>query len=195
MGTMAGYVVAVKICGSKPPTEEEKPVFEKTLRLIEKSPKPVVVVMQDMDSPDKIVGSMWGKVTATTYKAMGVEGVIVDGAIRDLPGMIQAGFHALARRMCVSHGYAHHIASGEPVKVFGTLVKTGDIIAADQHGFITIPYNCVSRVVEIANIIDNLEEKYLIGPSKKPGYCVDIRMKYLNQFKKEMNKIEMDFKY
>lgn len=190
MGTMVGYALTVKICASRPPTKEEEPVFEKTLRLLEKSPKPIIMVMQDVDSPNKIVGSMWGKVTAITYKAMGVKGAIVDGAVRDLSDMTKAGFHVLARRVCVSHGYGHHIASGEPIEVFGTLIKTGDLIAADQHGFITMPYDSVSRVVEVANIIEKLEEENLIDLSRNPGYDVDMRMKGFRIFQKEMSKIK-----
>ena len=190
MGTMVGYVVTVEVCSSRPSTDEEKPAFENTLRLIEQAPKPIVVVMKDIDSPNNILGSMWGYVTANTYKAMGVNGVIVDGAVRDLPEMSKAGFRAMARRVCVSHGYGHHIDSGKPVEVFGTIVKTGDLIAADQHGFVIIPHDCASRVVEFSNILDKLEDKYLVGPSQEDGYCVDVRLEYLNKFKEEMSKIK-----
>jgi len=190
MGTMVGYAVTVEICASRPATEEEKPAFENTLRLIEGALKPTVMVMKDIDSPSNILGSMWGYVTANTYKAMGVNGVIVDGGVRDLPEMSKAGFRAMARRVCVSHGYGHHINSGEPVEVFGTIVKTGDLIAADQHGFVIIPHDCADKVVEFSNIIDKLEDKYLVEPSQEPDYCVGIRLKYLNKFKEEMDKIK-----
>jgi len=190
MGTTVGYAVTVEICASRPATEEEKPAFENTLRLIESAPKPIIVVMKDIDSPDNIVGSMWGYVTANTYKAMGVDGIIVDGGVRDLKEMSDAGFRAMARRVCVSHGYGHHINSGDPVEVFGTVVKTGDLIAADQHGFVIIPHECADRVVDFSNILDNLEDKYLVNPSKEPGYCVDVRLEYLKKFKEEMSKVK-----
>jgi len=190
MGTMVGYAVTFKVCASRPSTAEEDLVFKKTLRLIEGFPKPIIMVMKDIDSPNKIVGSMWGRVTAITYKAMGVVGVIADGAVRDLPSMIDAGFHAIARRVCVSHGYAHHIASGEPVQVFGTEVKTGDLIAADQHGFITIPYDCASRVAEVANIIDKLERENLTDLTEKHGYNVDMRLKGFEIFQEKMSEIK-----
>lgn len=186
MGTMVGYAVTFKVCASSPPTEEEGHVFEKTLRLIEGFPKPVIMVMEDIDSPNEIVGSMWGRVTAITYKAMGVIGVIADGGVRDLPSMTDAGFHALARRVCVSHGYAHHIASGEPVKAFGTEVKTGDLIAADQHGFIIIPYDCAYQVAEVADKIDKLERKHLTDLTEKPGYNVDMRLEGFKIFQEKM---------
>ena len=194
MGTMVGYAVTFKVCASRPPTKEEELVFEKTLRLIEGFPKPIIMVMEDIDSPNEIVGSMWGRVTAITYKAMGVIGVIADGGVRDLPSMADAGFHALARRVCVSHGYAHHIASGEPVNVFGTEVKTGNLIAADQHGFITIPYDCADRVAEIAGIIDKLEREYLTDLTEKPGYNVDIRLGGFKIFQEKMIATKNNFK-
>ena len=187
MDTMVGYALTVKMCASRPATEEEKPMFEKTLRLVEKMPKPVIMVMQDVDSPKSIVGSAWGEVTAITYKALGVEGVIVDGAIRDLDEMTDAGFHALARRLCVSHGYGHYFSSGEPVEVFGTEVKTGDLIAADKHGFIIIPSEYASRVSEVAAMFGKLEKENLIDLTKKPGFDVNMRLEGFRKFQQELS--------
>ena len=62
--------------------------------------------MQDLDKPD-VFGSFWGEVTANTHRTLGCVGTIVDGAIRDLDEMRNAGFKALARRLCVGHAFAH----------------------------------------------------------------------------------------
>ena len=68
------------------------------------APGPKVVVVQDTSKP-RVLGSMWGEVGATMYRNLGCVGTITDGGVRDLGEMTAAGFKAIARRLCVGHGY------------------------------------------------------------------------------------------
>jgi regulator of RNase E activity RraA len=112
--------------------------------------------VQDADKP-ACYGSIWGEVGATTARALGCVGTITDGAIRDLDEMRSAGFKALARRLTVSHAHCWPLRWGEPVEVFGTTVRPGQLIHADKHGFILIPEDAQARLLEAAHFMDENE--------------------------------------
>jgi len=153
-GPMVGYAVTVTI---QPSTPRSNPnAWAEYREYIASLPGPKIIVMQDLDKPS-VIGSFWGEVSANTHKSLGCVGVIVDGAIRDLDEMKCAGFKALARRLCVGHAYATPLSWGEPVEVFGTKVKTGDLIHADKHGFLIIPEEDQPRILEASLFMDNNE--------------------------------------
>ncbi|MDP2338310.1 MAG: RraA family protein [Bacteroidota bacterium] len=153
-GPMIGYAITVTI---KPSTPGSNPdAWAEYRKYMASIPGPKIIVMQDLDKPN-VIGSFWGEVSANTHKTLGCVGVIVDGAIRDLDEMKSAGFKALARRLCVGHAYASPVSWGEPVEVFGTKVNPGDLIHADKHGFLIIPVEDQSRILEAAIFMDNNE--------------------------------------
>ena len=125
-------------------------------RFVASIPGPKIIVMQDLDKP-AVIGSFWGEVSSTSHKSVGCVGTIVDGAIRDLDEMRSAGFKAIARRLCVGHAYAAPISWGEPVEVFGTRVKTGDLIHTDKHGFLVIPEEDQPGIMKAARFMDDNE--------------------------------------
>ena len=117
--------------------------------------------MQDLDKPN-VYGSFWGEVNSNTHRALGAVGTITDGAIRDLDEMHNAGFKALARRLCVGHAASHPVRWDCEVEVFGRKVKPGDLIHADKHGFLVIPPEDQGRLFEAACFMDANECSTLI---------------------------------
>jgi 4-hydroxy-4-methyl-2-oxoglutarate aldolase len=159
-GSMVGYAVTVKIKPSEP--SPNPGVWEEYRNYIASLEGPKIIVMQDLDKPD-VYGSFWGEVTANTHRTLGCVGTIVDGAIRDLDEMKNAGFKALARRLCVGHAYAAPLSWGEPVEVFGTNVNPGDLIHADKHGFLIIPEEDQDMLLNAIRFMDNNECETVIG--------------------------------
>ena len=129
-------------------------------------PGPKIVVVQDLDKP-AVIGSLWGEVSSNTHRALGCVGTITDGAIRDLDEMTNAGFKALARRLCVGHAHVVPIRWGCPVDVFGTSVVPGQLIHADKHGFLAIPPGDESRLLEAAIFMDNNEIEHVIRAARE----------------------------
>jgi len=84
-------------------------------------------------------------------------GKFTAGAIRDLDELKNAGFKALARRLCVSHAHTWPLRWGVEVEVFGTKIGPGQLIHADKHGFILIPKDAEDRLVEAARYMDDAE--------------------------------------
>jgi 4-hydroxy-4-methyl-2-oxoglutarate aldolase len=136
-------------------------------------PGPKIVVVQDLDKP-ATYGAAWGEVNANIHKALGCVGVIVDGAIRDLDEMNNAGFKALARRLCVGHAFATPVQWGCDVTVFGRTVRPGQLIHADKHGFLAIPPGEEAKLLEAARFMDANECEHLISVARSAaGKAVD----------------------
>jgi 4-hydroxy-4-methyl-2-oxoglutarate aldolase len=124
-------------------------------------PGPKVVVVQDLDGV--AIGSFWGEVNANVHRALGCVGTITDGAVRDIDEMRAVGFRPIARRLCVGHAYAQPVRWNVPVTVFGTEVRPGELIHADQHGFMVIPEEDREGLAEASAFLDAAERSTMIG--------------------------------
>ncbi len=119
-------------------------------------PGPKIVVVQDLDKP-ACYGAGWGEVNANIHRALGCIGAIIDGAVRDVDEMRHAGFKTLARRLAVGHGCAIPIRWGCEVEVFGRKLRSGQLIHADNHGFIAIPSGEEQGLLDAARFMDQAE--------------------------------------
>ncbi|HKN53326.1 MAG TPA: RraA family protein, partial [Amycolatopsis sp.] len=101
--------------------------------------------------------AMWGGLMSTLSLKAGIAAGIVDGAIRDVDEMTNAGFKAIARRMCVGHAFSTPVRWGESVEVFGRRIDPGQLIHADKHGFLAIPKEDEAHLLDAARFMDNNE--------------------------------------
>ncbi|MCK4977894.1 MAG: hypothetical protein KAS36_13250, partial [Anaerolineales bacterium] len=105
MGPMVGYTITLVIEPSNPDHKSSNPnAWSEYRKYVASIPGPKVVVVQDLDKP-QLLGSFWGEVNSNVHRALGCVGTITDGAIRDLDEMTNAGFKALARRLCIGHAH------------------------------------------------------------------------------------------
>lgn len=121
-------------------------------------PGPKVLVVQDLDGGP---GCLWGEVNATICHALGCEGVVTDGLVRDLPDVEAVGFRLLARGIGVARAYVAVQDTGTRVGVGGTTVDPGDVIHADRHGALVIPATVVDALPDAADAILAREERLL----------------------------------
>ena len=157
MGPMVGYAVTLKIEPANPAHAENKGnAWAKYREYVGSIPGPKIVVIQDLDQPISIA-SFWGEVNSNTHKALGCVGTITDGCIRDVDEMTNAGFKALARRLCVGHAYSTPVEWNCSVEVFGQTVQPGQLIHADKHGFMAIPTEDEERLLDAAIFMDQNE--------------------------------------
>ncbi len=157
MGPMVGYAVTVVIEPSKPGHREINPnAGNEYRRYMASVPGPKIVIVQDLDKP-RVIGSFWGEVNSNIHRALGCVGTITDGAIRDVDEMTNAGFKALARRLCVGHAHVHPVRWNCEVEVFGRTIRPGDLIHADKHGFIVIPPEDQGALLEASRFMDSNE--------------------------------------
>ncbi len=153
MGPMVGYAVTVVIEPSNPSHKAKANVWSEYRHYLASVPGPKIVIVQDLDKP-RTIGAFWGEVNSNAHRALGCVGTITDGGIRDLDEMTNAGFKALARRLCVGHAHVTPVRWGCEVEVFGRIVKPGQLIHADKHGFMAVPEEDEARLLEAAVFMD-----------------------------------------
>lgn len=154
MGPMVGHAITVVIEPGNPAHRTAHPnAGAEYRRYVASVPGPKIVVVQDLDRPHTF-GSFWGEVNANAHRVLGCVGTIVDGAIRDLDEMTNAGFKALARRLCVGHAFCHPVRWNCEVEVFGTRIAPGDLIHADKHGFLVVTTEEQPGLLEAARFMD-----------------------------------------
>lgn len=166
MGPMVGYAVTVVIePSSKKHREENGNAWSEYRQYVANTPGPKVVIVQDLDKPS-VIGSFWGEVNSNIHRALGCVGTITDGAIRDVDEMTNAGFKALARRLCVGHAHVHPVRWNGEVSVFGRKVLPGDLIHADKHGFLAVSPQEQSRLLDAARFMDANECETVIPAAR-----------------------------
>jgi regulator of RNase E activity RraA len=121
---------------------------------------PRISVIQDLDGANIGFGAFWGEVQSSVHKALGVLGVVTDGSIRDIPQWAP-GFQALAGSVGPSHAFVHLDGFGDVVCVAGMTVRSGDLIHADRHGAIVIPFEVAPKLVDAAKLCERREEPIL----------------------------------
>jgi 4-hydroxy-4-methyl-2-oxoglutarate aldolase len=166
MGPMVGYAVTLIIEPSNVEHRKQARAWEDYREYVASQPGPKIAVVQDLDKP-QVIGSFWGEVNANTHRALGCVGTITDGAVRDLDEMTNAGFKALARRLCVGHAYAMPVQWGCEVQVFGRDITPGQLIHADKHGFLAVPAEDEARLLEAAAFMDANECNTVIAAARQ----------------------------
>jgi len=166
MGPMIGYAVTVVFEPSNQEHPENNPdAWSEYRKYITSIPSPKIVVVQDIDKPN-VIGAFWGEVNSNIHRSLGCVGTITDGAIRDVDEMTNAGFKAIARRLCIGHAYSTPVRWGCEVEVFGCKVKPGQLIHADKHGFIVIPEEDQEKLVDAAIFMDANECNTIIQAAR-----------------------------
>lgn len=167
MGAMVGYAITVVCEPGNPEHPRTNPNAWNDYRTYVASlPGPKIVVVQDLNKPH-FVGSFWGEVNANVHRALGCVGTITDGCIRDVDDMCYAGFKALAKRLCVGHAHSCPVRWGGEVEVAGRVVKPGQLIHADKHGFLVIPAEDEARLLDAARFMDSNECRTIIAAARE----------------------------
>lgn len=93
--------------------------------------------------------AVWGELASNSAMVMGANGIVIDGAIRDIDDILDLGFPAFARSSVPNAGEPKGYGGiGIEIKVGGQTVRTGDWIIGDECGLIVVPKE---KAVEVAN--------------------------------------------
>lgn len=121
---------------------------------------PRISVIQDLDGTNIGFGAFWGEVQSSVHKALGCLGVVTDGSIRDIPQWAPK-FQALAGSIGPSHAHVHLAGFGEDVCVAGMTVRSGELIHADRHGAVVVPFDIAAKLLDAAKLCERREEPIL----------------------------------
>ncbi len=101
--------------------------------------------------------AVWGELASNSAMNMGVRGVVIDGAIRDIDDIEELGFPAFARTAVPCAGEPKGYGGiGIEIKIGGEIVHTGDWIVGDENGLMVIPKEIA---VEVANRAVDVHER------------------------------------
>lgn len=170
---IAGYARTLRFSAAQPsakPADEALTQRIAYFRYVQpKDGVPVILVMEDVDERPGI-GSYWGEVNSTLHKALGLQGVLTNGSVRDLD-VLAPNFPIIAGSIGPSHAHAHIVDFDIPVKVFGLDIAPGDLLHADRHGAVIIPEALTGELLRCIDLTI-AKEAPLLEAARQPGFSV-----------------------
>jgi 4-hydroxy-4-methyl-2-oxoglutarate aldolase len=85
--------------------------------------------------------AFWGELFSAAALGAGAVGVITDGNLRDTDKIVALGFPAfsLSRRPIDYRMRMKVVGVGEPVRIGGVSIESGDLVMADDDGVVVVP--------------------------------------------------------
>lgn len=115
--------------------------------------------------------ALWGDHRSLTGKLMGLEGVVLDGAFRDIDENEEIGFPIYARAVtCSSSTKNSHGEVNIPISCGGVAVNPGDIIVGDRNGVCVIPPLFVEEILQ--NALKKIEKMNRLKEEIKAGKII-----------------------
>src|SRR5579859_2014968 len=170
---LIGYAATARMRSANPPMAGEGYYYERTdwWKHILSVPAPRVVVIEDVDNPAGL-GAFVGEVNANILLALGCNGMVTNGSVRDVDQIGLTRFQMFAGGVSVSHAYSHIFDFGGTVELGGLKIRPGDLLHGDRHGVQTVPLDIADKVPAAALKIAQRRQQ-LIGLCRASEFSLD----------------------
>ena len=123
--------------------------FGDILAAIEESPKPAILAMKaNMPEEYRRKAALIGGNMMTSFKTLGVIGVLGDGPARDYREMQSLGAQCMFTGLTAGHGFMPVEAVNIPVSLCSMDVAPGEVIHMDENGAVKFPAKYLPEILE-----------------------------------------------
>jgi 4-hydroxy-4-methyl-2-oxoglutarate aldolase len=186
VGPSVGVALTLELDSSSPGNVADAALYYETLKLIERTAEPVMLVIKAVGSrPDH--ECILGDGMAKMLHSVGCVGVVTDGGIRDLEGILSVPFGVYARGRTIHHTPLRFTRMNQAVSVGGITVAPGDVLHANVGGVIKLPRDGLDKLPERATRMRAFESA-AHGVFRRTDLTVDQKRAAVNELLGQLNR-------